>query len=425
MHDVLDLREMLADEIVQRRESGYLVDTPEPAAVAAADEAELARLLADVQAAPRDPDWPYMEPPAAVHAEAARAPLDEATLRDRVLGAWLGRCAGCTLGKPVENWPRADIRRYLERTGDYPITDYFQADGTVPTDSPPLNAHWRGAVRGRIAEVPRDDDVDYTILGLHLLEEHGAKLSAGDVAAAWLAHFPFTAVYTAERAAYRNLVGGLQPPDTATHVNPYREWIGAMIRVDAYAYASPGDPTAAARLALADASLSHTANGVYGALWAAALIAAAFTASDMREALATAVRQVPPSSRLAEALRGVAELHRDGLDWEHARDVLEERHGTLSPVHTINNATVVAAALLWGEGDFTRTVGLAVQGGWDTDCSAATAGSAFGAMHGAGALPGRWIEPLGDRVRSALFGFDGVRLTDLAERTYALSRPRR
>ncbi len=424
MHDVLDLREMLADEIVQRREAGQLVEPPASGAVDRADRAALVRLIAAVEASPVDPAWPYREPPPAVRPEPAAPPPDDAVLRDRILGAWLGRCAGCALGKPVENWPRAAIRRYLDRTGDYPIADYLPADGTVPEGVPPLNPHWRGAVRGRIREMPRDDDLDYTILGLHLLESH-ARPTTDDVAAAWLAHLPFAAVYTAERAAYRNLVGGLRPPATATHVNPYREWIGAMIRVDAYAYASPGDPAAAAGLALADASLSHAANGVYAAMWAAALLAAAFTAADMRAALATAQRQVPPASRLGEALRGVAELHASGLGWEAARDVLEERHGALSPVHSINNATVVAAALLWGEGDFTGTIGLAVQGGWDTDCTGATAGSAFGAMHGAGAIPDRWSRPLGDRVRSALFGYDGVRISELADRTLAVTAARR
>ena len=53
------------------------------------------------------------------------------------------------------------------------------------------------------------------------------------------------------------------------------------------------------------------------------------------------------------------------------------RYGHYSFVHTVNNAALVTAALLWGEGDFTRTIGLAVQGGWDTDCTGATAGSAL------------------------------------------------
>lgn len=82
----------------------------------------------------------------------------------------------------------------------------------------------------------------------------------------------------------------------------------------------------------------------------------------------------------------------------------------------------MAAALLWGEGDFTRTIGLAVQGGWDTDCNGATAGSAFGAMHGASALPSHWTTPLQDRIASALPGFDGARISELAARTLSVAR---
>ena len=430
MHDVLDLREMLADEIVQRRESGHVVAEPDPQLIATRDDHELRAAIGAVEASPRSPDWPYEEPESLAEIAAARprapeleAPaLGDDALLERLHGAWLGRCAGCALGKPVENWPRLELRRYLERYDAYPLSDYVPADGPAPPTFPPLNASWPASVRGAISGMPRDDDIDYTILGLHILETYGSRFTAADVGQEWLRRLPFLAVYTAERAAYRNLVLGLAPPATAKHVNPYREWIGAQIRVDAYAYASPGDPVRAAALAFQDASLSHTANGVYGAIWAAALIAASFAARTMAAALQSALAVVPARSRLAEALRGVAALHSQGLDWESARDDLEQRHGALSPVHTINNAAVVAAALLWGEGDFTRTIGLAVQGGWDTDCNGATAGSAFGAMHGASALPAHWTTPLQDRIASALGGFDGARISELAIRTLSVAR---
>jgi len=160
-------------------------------------------------------------------------------------------------------------------------------------------------------------------------------------------------------------------------------------------------------------------------MWAAALIAACFVTNDARAAIELSVDHVPPRSRLAEAIRDVSDLHAKGLDWETARDEVEVRYGHYSFVHTVNNAALVTAALLWGEGDFTRTIGLAVQGGWDTDCTGATAGSVFGALHGAEALPGHWVDPLNDSVRSAIMGYDRSALSDLADRTLRLAQARR
>jgi len=132
---------------------------------------------------------------------------------------------------------------------------------------------------------------------------------------------------------------------------------------------------------------------------------------------------VPPRSRLAEAIGDVLRWHADGLDWEQARDAIEDRYyASYSFVHTVNNAALVSAAVLWGDRDFAKTIGYAVQGGWDTDCTGATAGSIFGAMHGADALPAQWIQPLNDLVRSSIMGFDRSRLSDLAARSLRLIR---
>jgi ADP-ribosylglycohydrolase len=90
-------------------------------------------------------------------------------------------------------------------------------------------------------------------------------------------------------------------------------------------------------------------------------------------------------------------------------------------VHSINNACLIIAGLLWGEGDFAATVGLTVQGGWDTDSNGATAGSVAGTVLGAEALPRNFIEPLEDRTRSAVFGFDNSRISELARRTTAMA----
>lgn len=428
MYDPLLIEDLVRDELAERREDGYLVDAiatrTQAAALRGGDAADAA--LAELEQASRREDWPYEEPSTLAEIEAACAgfaaepdpgPTD---LADRVLAGWLGRCAGCMLGKPFELWSRGSIRRYMELADAYPIRDYIPKLEPVPVGME-LNPSWPETTQGRITAMARDDDTDYTILGLHILETHGFGFGPEHVALEWLDHFPVQQVYTAERAAVRNLVNGLAPPETAWHRNPYRQWIGAQIRADMWGYVSPGDPASAARLAFADASLSHVQNGIYGEMWASALIALAFTSHDEPTAVARSLAFVPERSRLAEALRLVLDLRRDELSFDGAMDEIERRYGALSPVHTINNAAVVAAALLWGEGDFTQTIGLAVAGGWDTDCNGATAGSVFGVMHGTNELPARWVKPLDDRMRSALFGFDGSRISDLAARTARLA----
>ncbi len=433
MYNVLDLRDILLDELIQRREEGYDVTQLEEQvqqAITKGTDAERAHLYSLLEQTTRRPDWPYYEPSTldeirAVLPAAISLPpltLDDNALRDRLLAAWLGRCAGCNLGKPVEGWSRVDIRRYLEAAHAYPLDNYFPVLESAPDDLQ-LQEGWEETTRGNIHFMARDDDIDFTILGLYILETYGFDFGPQQVATTWLSLMPFLTTYTAERAAYRNLIYGLQPPTTATYRNPYREWIGAQIRADIWGYVSPGNPRQAASLAFQDASLSHVQNGIYGELWAAALIAACFVAPNMTSALEASLAEIPAQSRLAEALRDIADMHTHGLDWEAARDEIESRYyGKYSFIHTVNNAAVVAAALLWGEGDYTRTVGLAVQGGWDTDCNGATAGSAFGAMHGIKALPGYWVEPLNDLIHSAVFSFDNSRISELAQRTLRLAR---
>jgi ADP-ribosylglycohydrolase len=432
VHDVLDVAEMLSDELAQRRESGYDVAELEDVcqrALKSGSPDEIAKAHALLEETSLRPDWRLEEPSTLAEIRATLAPppevpalkLGDDALRDRILGAWLGRCAGCNLGKPVEGWAREKIRRYLDLADAYPIDDYLPVIDPWP-EGLKLNWCWPETTRGNVEFMARDDDTDYTILGMHILEDRGFEFGPMDVAEEWLDHLPFTQVYTAERAAYRNLVHGFVAPETATHRNPYREWIGAQIRADMWGYVCPGDPQQASLLAFQDASLSHTQNGIYGEMWVAALIASCFVTDDMRSALEISLAYVPPRTRLTEAVTDVMDLHAKDLDWEDARDQIEERYGHYAFVHTVNNAALVTAGLLWGAGDYTKTIGLAVQGGWDTDCTGATAGSVFGAMHGTEALPGRWVDPLNDKVRSAIMGYDHSTLSGLTDRTLRLAR---
>ncbi|MEZ7131004.1 ADP-ribosylglycohydrolase family protein [Nonomuraea sp. AD125B] len=357
--------------------------------------------LADIAAA--CPDWPAARPGGTADPE-------------RVLAAWRGRAAGCVLGKPVEKIPRAGIREIAEATGNWPIRGWFTARG-LPED---VARRWpwnrRSAVNSlaeNIDGIPEDDDLNYPLLALSVLERHGRGFTTEDVARLWLDELPAGRTFTAERVAYRNLLDGVEPPATATRRNPFREWIGAFIRTDVYGWVNPGDPATAAEYAWRDARLTHTANGIYGAMFAAAMCAASLTAGSPEEVVEAGLSVVPPGSRLHRAVReAVADAVREP-DFERVVDRLHERHGALHWVHTIHNAALVAATLVHGRGDFTATIAGAVAGGWDTDSAGATAGSICGAL--AGDVPERWR--IRDSLASSLTGFDGVSLGELARRT--------
>ena len=427
MHDPLDLRDVLADELVQRRQSGFDVGEVGPQieyALASRDvpPALLGDLLERLErTAPRE-DWPYLEDDGAPTSWIRRADLPsilvarDERLTDRLLGAWLGRCAGCLLGKPVEGWTAANVATYLHHAGIERLDDYVPFIDPWPDDVPPFKPSWREATRARIAGMARDDDLDYTVSGLLVLERTSSEPSTDDVADEWLTRLPIGRTYTAERAAYRNLINGLPAAAAARCHNPYREWIGALIRVDAYAYVSPGDPCRAAELAARDAALSHVGNGVAAAMWAASVISLSLAGMTPRDAVSSAMACVPAESRLNHALRDVLDLHDAGEPWEAFRARASRDLARYGWVHAIPNTATIAASLLWGGGEFSRTIELAVRAGGDTDSNAATAGSACGAMIGAAGLPRQWVDPLEDTLRTAVAEVGTPRISDLAKR---------
>ncbi len=161
-------------------------------------------------------------------------------------------------------------------------------------------------------------------------------------------------------------------------------------------------------------------NGIYGEMWPAALVASAFTAPSAQDVVRGSLAHIPPRSRLAEAIGAIVTTHDAGGSWDDAIDLIATDLGHYLWVHAIPNAAILAAGLLWRDSDFATTVGLTVQAGWDTDSNGATAGSVMGVLLGAGALPALLVEPLHDTVRSAVFGHETSRISELAGRTAAL-----
>ncbi|OIJ91512.1 hypothetical protein BIV25_29345 [Streptomyces sp. MUSC 14] len=357
----------------------------------------------------RCPQWP--------------APSGGTTTRAALEAAWLGRAVGCLLGKPVEKLPLDALRALARAAGNWPLATYFTAVG-VPGDLLAEHPWNRRSAATSLAEnidgMPEDDDLDYPLLNLLLLRRHGRAFTTADVARLWLDELPPGRTFTAERIAYRNLLSGVEPPYTARHRNPFREWIGALIRADVHGWTNPGDPAGAAEQAYRDAALTHTANGVYAAMFTAAVIATAATGDqDVHACLRTGRSVVPPRSRLAQAIDHALRLAHFYEDFD---PVVDELHALYGPthhwVHAIPNTALTVAALTHADGDFTGSIRRAVSGGWDTDSNGATAGSVAGLLAGdPAALPEHWRAPLKNRLASTVADFDGTGFDTLAHLT--------
>jgi len=104
------------------------------------------------------------------------------------------------MGKPVEGLSRTDVETYLRAAEAWPLAGFVPYLETPPEGIRPHPSAGE-ASDGRFDAVPRDDDLDWTMLGLHLLETYGRELTTDDVAREWLDRMPFTQTYTAERVA--------------------------------------------------------------------------------------------------------------------------------------------------------------------------------------------------------------------------------
>ncbi|GAA0622724.1 ADP-ribosylglycohydrolase family protein [Streptomyces crystallinus] len=380
---------------------------------------------------PRTPPTPGNEttptPPTHPRGRSLRHPTEgQGAEINRLHAAWLGRAVGCLLGKPVEKLPLEGIRALARATGNWPLHTWFTARG-LPAELTAAHPWNRRSAPTSLAEnidgMPEDDDLNYPLLGLLLLQRHGPAFTTEDVARLWLDELPAGRTFTAERVAYRNLLDGIEPPHTATHRNPFREWIGAAIRADVHGWTNPGDPATAAEQAHRDAVLTHTANGVYSAMFTAAAISLAATgAYDVHGCLDGGLTVVPPRSRLAEAVRLGIRLAREEDDFDTVVDRLHAALGAYHWVHSVPNAALLAAALTHADGDFSGSICRAVSGGWDTDSNGATAGSLAGLLAGRpDALPAPWTAPLRNRLATSVAGFDGTGFDTLAELTARLT----
>lgn len=352
--------------------------------------------------------------------EEREIPQGEA-LYDKIYGAWLGRIAGCLLGKTVEGIRTNELHPLLKKSGNFPMHRYILT--TDVTDEIAKNTNYPLRTRSyadKVDAMPVDDDTNYMVLANVLIEKYGRDFTSDDVMHVWVDYQSKNAYCTAERVAYVNFVKGFRPPWSASYKNPYREWIGAQIRGDYFGYICPGDPEKAAEMAWRDAAISHIKNGIYGEMFAAAMIAEAAVETDIEKIIRAGLGEIPEKSRLNEAITEIISDYKKGMTKEAAFAGIHARwdeHNSHDWCHTISNAEIVAASLLYGNGDYGASICMAVETGFDTDCNGATVGSVLGIRDGAWSLDDKWTKPLNDMLDTSIFGVGRVKISDMARKT--------
>lgn len=340
--------------------------------------------------------------------------------RDKVLGCWMGKNIGGTLGAPME-W-----RRQVNAVSFY--TQDLKGD--------PLP----------------NDDLDIQLLWLVALEEKGIDLDARLLAEYWCLYV--TPHWSEYGTAKINLRSGLPPPLSGTSENLFKDSCGAFIRSEIWACVCPGNPQQAARYAYEDAILDHgNGEGTYAEVFCAALEAAAFVETDLRKLIDIGLSFIPPDCGVAKAVRCARQCQGEGKTWQEARDEVLRLYRGSTFFHipacisdedrkkgfdqgqlgwdVPSNLGMLVIGLLYGEGDFAQSVCIAVNCGEDTDCTGATVGSIFGILHGITAIPEKWITPIGRKIKTACLnlgelGYFGNQLPqdvdDMTRRTERIAR---
>jgi len=347
--------------------------------------------------------------------------VDKKQLKNRIHGAWIGRICGCMLGKTVEGMRTNELLPFLKETNNYPMYRYIYKsdinDEICKKYSFPLSGR---TYADEIDSMPIDDDTNYVIMAQLIIEEYGKEFTPYDVSNAWIKYQPKDAYCTAERVAFCNFVKGYQPPQSAIYKNPYREWIGAQIRGDYFGYINPGNPELAAEMAWRDASISHVKNGIYGEMFVAAMIAIAATTNNIEDIILGGLAQIPCTSRLYEDIMLILKDFRSGVSQKDCFQKIHEKYDEYTThgwCHTISNAMIVVAALLYGKGDYGKSICMAVETGFDTDCNGATVGSVLGMANGIESIPDYWKKPIKDTLHTSVFGVGTVKISDRVEMT--------
>ena len=306
---------------------------------------------------------------------------------DKVYGGWVGKCIGGAIGAQVEGQKK--LHEFTEETA-------------FPEKWPP------------------NDDLDLQVLWLHAIEDRGIFITSRDLAEEWVEHSWY--FFNEYGRFLKNFARGIEPPISGWFDNEYfRESMGCPIRSEIWGFICPGNPSLAASYAEKDGTLDHWKGSVWAEQFFSAIEAALFFESDINKLIDVGLNYVPEGSKLRGVIELVKDCRRRGLSWREARMEVLRKFGNPDPTSVYQNIGFTLIALLWGEYDFGQTMLIALNCGYDTDCTCATAGAILGGILGEKRIPAKWKAPLKDEFE---MGFkvprESYKIADLAHETCAV-----
>lgn len=280
--------------------------------------------------------------------------------REKMIGCWLGKAVGGTLGMPYEGY------------------------------AGPLNLSFYDPVPDTMIA---NDDLDLQVLWACLLAEQAEPKVGPDLfMKGWREHITFP--WDEYGVCKRNLADGILPPLTGSYDNWFTNGMGAVIRSELWACLAPGDPALAAAYAREDACLDHAEEGLWAEIWMAALQSAAFVETDLQKVIAVGFEYIPEGSEIRFAIEDTQAWWEASGDWRKVREQILEKYGHENFTNVTENLAFILLALLDGDGDFSRSICTATNCGKDTDCTAATVGALLGILN-PDSIGEEWLKPIG------------------------------
>lgn len=311
-------------------------------------------------------------------------------LRSKIEGYWLGQLVGNYMGFPFEFVFSQDpapvfIDRYYNATDSISIPmNRTDRRGNINIFADALGGAWS------------DDDTDIEFVTLHAVETYGLDLSYSEITALWKKHIN-RFIWVSNRKARDLMESGMVAPETGKKENnPYWFAIDPQLVNEIWSVFYPGMPGKAVSRAAWGARITSDDWGTHPTMFYAALYSAAFFEDDVQKLYDLGMSYVPETSPFYQGLQDVKRWHGEFNDWRQTRELIKKHYlhypevvenPWFHEVSALINGLMGAMAILYGDGDFIRTTGIAVSAGYDCDNQAATCAGLIGVLNGSSCIP--------------------------------------